>query len=290
MKVIDTVGGMRSYSAAQKREGQTLAFVPTMGYLHEGHLELVKVAKGLCDKVVVSVFVNPLQFGPNEDFARYPRDIERDKRLCEGSGVDAFFMPSADVMYPGGESVGTKVEVEGLSEKLCGKSRPGHFKGVTTVVTKLFNIVAPDKAVFGLKDYQQQLIIRRMVVDLNMDIEIVSVPTVREADGLAMSSRNKYLSTEERLAARAIPAALDAASLAFGEGDRKAGVIIEKMRKIMAKEPLVMVEYLHVCSPETLDDIEDIKGRALVAVAVKVGNTRLIDNRVLEDSGPRTNR
>ena len=297
MVVIETIKEMKTFSAAAKKSGQTIAFVPTMGALHDAHLDLVKRAKELSDVVVLSVFVNQAQFGPGEDFDAYPRVMELDRVKSKQAGVDVFFSPSAEEIYPEGFS--TVVEVDSdLTKGLCAESRPGHFKGVTTVVCKLFNIVKPDKAVFGLKDYQQQLIIRRMVADLDMDVEIVSAPIYREADGLAMSSRNKYLSVEQRRAARIIPAALARAKEFFmstddsgddsgdGHGEGSVAVMLEEVREVLKTEPLVEVEYVKLCDAETLSDIDDRAGelggdRVQLLLAVKIGSTRLIDNCML---------
>ncbi len=291
MVVIETIKEMKTFSAAAKKSGQTIAFVPTMGALHDAHLDLVKRAKELSDVVVLSVFVNPAQFGPGEDFDAYPRVMELDRVKSKQAGVDVFFSPSAEEIYPEGFS--TVVEVDSdLTKGLCAESRPGHFKGVTTVVCKLFNIVGPDKAVFGLKDYQQQLIIRRMVADLDMDVEIVSAPIYREADGLAMSSRNKYLSVEQREAARVIPLALMRAKKFFkaasGHGGVSAASILNEVKKILQAEPLVEVEYALLCDPLTLSEL-DVSGElneldgstAQLLIAVKIGSTRLIDNCML---------
>ena len=257
-----------------------IAFVPTMGYFHEGHLSLMREGRERGDVLVVSIFVNPTQFGPGEDFDRYPRDMERDLRMAEEVGVDVIFAPTVEEMYP--EGYQTYVEVEKVTQHLCGLSRPGHFRGVTTVVTKLFNIVKPHVALFGQKDYQQLITIERMVKDLNMDVEIVGMPTVREEDGLAASSRNVYLSPEERKAALSLYRSLRRAEELFSEGVRESQRILEEVRGVLEAEPLVKIDYVHVCDPETLEDIEGPIGeRALVAVAAKVGTTRLIDNTLL---------
>ena len=272
--------------------GKTVILVPTMGALHAGHMALIEKACLLAPVerrlVVLSVFVNPTQFGPGEDLANYPRSLSADKRLAEAAGVDIFFNPKAEDMYP--EGFMTTVEVDGeLSERLCGASRPGHFEGVATIVTKLFDIVRPAKAVFGLKDYQQLLIIRRLNEDLNLGVDIVGVETVREADGLAMSSRNSYLSVEERRAALVVPRAIDMApelvrdlpkGLSEG-GEASATLIKEKLLKTIEKEPLVVVEYLELCDPLTLAPVESVPRGTLLAIAVRVGGTRLIDNRIL---------
>ncbi|MGB9826446.1 MAG: pantoate--beta-alanine ligase, partial [Desulfofundulus sp.] len=251
----------------------------TMGYFHEGHLTLMRRAKEACDVVVVSIFVNPLQFGPREDYDRYPRDLERDVSLARGAGVAAIFHPSVEEMYPPGFA--THVDVEGLTACLCGLSRPGHFRGVATVVTKLFNIVSPDKAFFGQKDAQQVLVIRRLVEDLNMDLEIVTVPTVREEDGLAMSSRNVYLSPEERRAAVVLPRSLEAARRAYESGERDAGRLVELVRGMISAEPRARIDYVDIRSIPNLEPVSRIDRPALLALAVHFGSTRLIDNTVL---------
>ncbi len=257
----------------------TVGFVPTMGYLHEGHLSLIRRARQECDHVVVSIFVNPTQFGPNEDLARYPRDLERDLRLIEPLGVDVVWMPTAEVMYPKGYQ--TWVEVEAMTRPLEGAMRPGHFRGVTTVVAKLFNAVQPHKAYFGQKDAQQAAVIRRMTLDLNFPIEIVVCPTVREADGLAMSSRNVYLTDEQRRAATVLFRALSAAKELYESGERDAEKIRERMRTVLAAEPLAEVQYVSCADYDTLEELTEIKGKALLSMAVFIGKTRLIDNIVL---------
>ena len=280
MEVIKSPSEMQQRASAWRREGKVIAFVPTMGYFHEGHLSLMREGRERGDVLVVSIFVNPTQFGPGEDFDRYPRDMERDLRMAEEVGVDVIFAPTVEEMYP--EGYQTYVEVEKVTKYLCGLSRPGHFRGVTTVVTKLFNIVKPHVALFGQKDYQQLITIQRMVKDLNMDVEIVGMPTVREEDGLAASSRNVYLSPEERKAALSLHRSLRRAEELFSEGVRESQRILEEVKKVLEAEPLVKIDYVHVCDPETLEDIEGPIGeRALVAVAAKVGITRLIDNTLL---------
>jgi pantoate--beta-alanine ligase len=257
-----------------------------MGFLHDGHRELLRIGKREArgGRLVLSIFVNPAQFGPREDYRAYPRDMGRDLSIAGEEGVDAVFAPKAEEMYPAGYE--TYVEVEGLSKYLCGRSRPGHFRGVATVVLKLFNVVMPHAAVFGKKDYQQLTIIKRMAKDLDLDIGIVGVETVREPDGLAMSSRNSYLGAAERQAASVIPRALFEAEALFSAGVRDGAEIRDKMKKIIEKEPLAVVEYIEVCDPDTLEDLSRITGSALVALAVRVGKARLIDNRVLKGQGP----
>ncbi|KUK36609.1 MAG: Pantothenate synthetase [Thermacetogenium phaeum] len=281
MEVIQEVKRMQEIAFDLRRTGKIVGFVPTMGYLHEGHLSLVRAARRDCDLVVVSIFVNPLQFGPREDFASYPRDLERDLRLAEAEGVDYVFVPSAEEMYPQGFS--TYVEVTGeLTEKMCGRSRPGHFRGVTTVVMKLFQLVQPTKAYFGQKDAQQALVIKRMVEDLNVPVEIITCPIVREEDGLAMSSRNVYLTPEERKLALALPKALTVGKELIEKGERDPQKVREKILEILQSSPGVRVDYVEVCNGENLADLEELKGPILLAAAVWVGKARLIDNIYLE--------
>lgn len=250
-----------------------------MGYFHEGHLSLMKEARRLADEVVVSIYVNPTQFGPKEDFSKYPRDFERDARMAESVGVDVIFFPANEDMYPAGYQ--TYVEVEQVTKNLCGVSRPGHFRGVTTVCCKLFNIVKPHSAVFGKKDFQQLAAIRRMVIDLNQDLEIVGMPTFREPDGLAMSSRNVYLSPEERASALSLVGSLKRAQKLYAAGERKAGVIISQAQGLISSAPFTDIDYVKICDTATLEDVEDIRGEVVMALAVRVGKTRLIDNSVL---------
>jgi pantoate--beta-alanine ligase len=258
----------------------SVGLVPTMGYLHEGHLSLARRARADNDHVVASIFVNPTQFGPKEDYQRYPRDPDRDLRLLEAEGADVVFIPSAEEMYPVGYD--TWVEVgPSLTERLEGTARPGHLRGVTTVVAKLFEIVRPQRAYFGQKDAQQLAVIRRMAADLNMDVEVVGLPTMREADGLAMSSRNAYLSREERRAAIVLWRSLCRAEELFDAGERRAETIRQEMRAVLAKEPLAQVEYVSVAATDTLEELDSIAGLALVSLAVRLGRTRLIDNIVL---------
>ncbi len=270
---------MRWAGREARRAGKRLGFVPTMGALHEGHLSLVRAAKSACDVVAVSIFVNPLQFGPTEDLAKYPRTFERDSGLLEKEAVDIVFAPTAAEMYPT-EAV-TYVTVEGLSEKLCGSSRPGHFRGVTTVVAKLFHIVEPDKAFFGQKDAAQSAIIRRMVQDLNLPIEIVVCPIVREPDGLAMSSRNAYLKPLERKSALVLYRSLMEIKNRFDRGERSAANLIAVGKQLLSKEASVRPDYLEIVDPSTLDPMTSLNKPALVAAAAVVGTTRLIDNIVL---------
>jgi pantoate--beta-alanine ligase len=256
-----------------------VGFVPTMGYLHEGHISLVKAAKAECASVIASIFVNPTQFGPSEDLAKYPRDLPRDLALLEAAGVNLVWTPTTEVMYPAGFQ--TWVEVEGLTRRLEGEVRPGHFRGVATVVTKLFNAVNPDKAYFGQKDAQQAAVIRQMTRDLNLPVEIVICATLREVDGLAKSSRNIYLSTEERQAARIIFRALSAAKSAFDSGERQAERLRSLVQETIATEPLARMQYVSCADYETLEELDTLHGRALLSTAVFVGKTRLIDNFVM---------
>ena len=279
MEIHSTIDAMRAASRAARLTGLRVGLVPTMGALHEGHLSLVRTAKQQCDAVIVSIFVNPLQFGPSEDLAKYPRRFERDCELLRKEEVDFVFAPSVEEMYP--DKAVTYVTVEGLSEKLCGRSRPGHFRGVTTVVSKLFHIIEPDLAFFGQKDAAQAAIIRRMVRDLNVPVEIIVCPIVREADGLAMSSRNVYLSPQERKSALTLYRALQEIQKSFEQGERKPPQLIEAGERVLAQEPGVRLDYLEIVDPDTLDPVKEIQQTALVAVAAFIGTTRLIDNIVL---------
>jgi pantoate--beta-alanine ligase len=279
MQIIESISAMRRWSADERRQHRRIALVPTMGYLHEGHLALVRDAKERGDRVVVSIFVNPMQFSPSEDFAAYPRDLERDRRLLENEDLDAHFLPSTEEMCPAGAQ--TRVEVEKLSLPLCGAARPDHFRGVATVVAKLFNIVQPQVAIFGEKDYQQLQVIRRMVRDLSMDVEVVGHPIVRDPDGLAMSSRNAYLTAEERRAALCLSRSLCKAERFLRRGETSASALLGLVHAELAKEPLAEIEYVKLCDPETLDEVERVEDAALLALAVRFGRARLIDNRVL---------
>jgi pantoate--beta-alanine ligase len=278
MKVIPTVAGFKE--ARRKIQG-TVGFVPTMGYLHEGHLFLARRAKAENDVSVVSIFVNPIQFGPKEDFARYPRDPERDLALLEKERTDLVLMPPVEEMYPPG--ISTWVDVENVTKTLEGAARPGHFRGVATVVAKLFNIVEPSKAYFGQKDAQQVVVIQKMVTDLNMNLEVVVVPTQREPDGLAMSSRNVYLNPQERQAAVVLWRSMNLAQGLWQKGERDAEKIRNEMVALIRKEPLARIDYVSMADPKTLDELSRIKGSALVSMAVYVGKTRLIDNMTLAD-------
>lgn len=273
---IETIAEMRKHLAGWRRAGRSIGLVPTMGYFHRGHLSLMERARRENDRVVVSLFVNPTQFGPGEDFERYPRDPDRDRALAEAAGVDAIFSPSPGEMYPQGFQ--TYVEVTELSQGLCGASRPGHFRGVATVVTKLFNIVQPDRAYFGEKDAQQLRVVKRMVRDLNLPVEIIPVATVREPDGLAMSSRNTYLSPEERRAALVLSKSLFYARERVEGGECDVCRLKAEMREIISREPLVDLEYLEFRDSENLQPVSAVKGEVLIALAARVGKTRLIDN------------
>lgn len=279
MKIITSISDMHKVSLALKGEGRTIGFVPTMGALHKGHVTLIDKAKRESNKVVLSIFVNPIQFAPGEDYHSYPRDKERDEIMASQSGVDVLFLPLADEMYPDGYE--TFVNVEGITELLCGKFRHGHFKGVATVVLKLFNIVMPDRAYFGEKDYQQMLVIKRMVNDLNLNIDIINMPTVREEDGLAMSSRNTYLDSRERTSAVSLYKALKISEDMVKNGERDTMKIINEMERIIRSETAAKIDYISICDPDTLKDIKTINGRALAALSVRIGNTRLIDNCML---------
>ena len=276
MKVVETIAAMK---AERGKLAGSVGFVPTMGYLHEGHLALVRHARTETLTVIASIFVNPTQFGPQEDFATYPRDPERDLALLEKENVGVVFMPSAQEMYPQGFS--SSVAVEGITERLEGKPRPGHFMGVTTVVAKLFNIVQPDRAYFGQKDAQQLAVIRKMVSDLNMNLEIVAVPTVREPDGLAMSSRNTYLTLEERKAAPVLWKALCLARGHWENGEKDVTRLRQEMTTLIEREPFAQIEYVSIADPDTLEELEKVDSQALVSLAVRIGGTRLIDNTML---------
>lgn len=284
MDIISRVADIRWRAAAARKAGQTVGLVPTMGYLHEGHLSLIRAARTAHDLVVVSIFVNPLQFGPQEDYATYPRDLDRDGQLAAGAGADVVFAPAVAEMYPGGpEGMQTFVEVGGVSERLCGASRPGHFRGVATIVSKLFNIVSPDTAYFGQKDAQQVAVIRQMVADLNMNVGITAVPIVREEDGLALSSRNVYLNPAERQAALVLSRSLKLAADRLAAGERNAGAIRRMMVEYIECEPLAMIDYVSLSDPITLGELGIVGRSALVALAVRIGKTRLIDNLLWEE-------
>ncbi|HNF35033.1 MAG TPA: pantoate--beta-alanine ligase [Anaerolineales bacterium] len=276
---MKTIISLDELKAARLSFNGTVGLVPTMGYLHEGHLSLIRRAKAECDHVVVSIFVNPTQFGANEDLAKYPRDLERDLSLIEPFGVDLVWTPTPEIMYPTGYQ--TWVEVEAMTRPLEGAMRPTHFKGVTTVVAKLFNATQAHKAYFGQKDAQQVAVIRQMVWDLNFPLEVVVCSTVREADGLAMSSRNKYLEGESRQAATILFRALTAAKEMYQTGERDAEVLREKMKEVLGTEPLAQVQYVSCADYNTLEELDVVKGKTLLSMAVLIGKTRLIDNFVL---------
>jgi pantoate--beta-alanine ligase len=279
MEVVKEITKMKEISKIWKKEGYKISFVPTMGFLHEAHLSLVRKAKELGDKTVVSIFVNPLQFGPKEDFKEYPRDLERDLALLEKEEVDVVFVPKTEEMYP--SDFQTYVEVTKLTTGLCGAFRPGHFKGVTTVVLKLFNIINPDIAIFGEKDYQQLQVVRQMVKDLNLDIEIIAHPTVREKDGLAMSSRNIYLSSEERESASTLYKALLLAQELIKDGERNSQNLKKKLEDFIHSFPFTKVQYIEFVDPLTLEPVEKIEKPVVCALAVFVGKARLIDNMLI---------
>ena len=279
IEIIHTAKEMQARSDRNRREGKTIVFVPTMGYLHEGHLSLMRTGLKHGDDLVVSIFVNPTQFGPGEDLDAYPRDMDRDLELARKEGVAAVFAPHAKEIYSRGYQ--TYVALKKLPGHLCGISRPIHFRGVATVCTKLFNIVKPHVAVFGRKDYQQLLVIRRMVQDLNFDITIIGAPIVRESDGLAMSSRNTYLTPEQRISALTLYTSLQNARGRVESGEKDAAEIIAAASELIMSRPETAIDYIAVCDPETLDDVTTIEQPVLMALAVKVGTTRLIDNMIL---------
>ena len=279
MHVVNTIKDVRQAVASARADGRKIGFVPTMGALHDGHISLIERAVADCDFVVVSIFVNPTQFAPDEDFDKYPRDLDSDSAICQKTGADLIFAPSAAEMYPR-ENI-TWVDVEKITERLCGKFRQGHFRGVTTVCAKLFNIVCPDAAFFGQKDAQQSIVIKRMVSDMNMPLEIVVCPTVRQEDGLALSSRNKYLTASQRKDALLISEALKACDEQILGGQRDCRTLIEQMKKILSGGDIEL-EYLGIVDIETLDSIASIESNALVAIAAYVGKTRLIDNFIVD--------
>ena len=280
MIIVNTVNEVREQVKAWKAQGLKVGFVPTMGYLHEGHESLIKKASEENDRVVVSIFVNPIQFGPKEDLASYPRDLDRDSKVCERAGANLIFHPENEEMYH--EDFCTFVDMNGLTKELCGKSRPIHFRGVCTVVNKLFNIVSPHKAYFGQKDAQQLAVIKRMVRDLNIDVEIVGCPIVREEDGLSKSSRNTYLSTEERQAATILNKSLVKAKELIALGERNADKVIKTIEEIIALEPLAKIDYIQIVDSLSIEPVEVLEKSVLVAIAVFIGKTRLIDNFTFE--------
>jgi pantoate--beta-alanine ligase len=280
MKVLKTIDEMKTWSRKVRQDRKTLGLVPTMGYLHEGHLSLARQSMSTCDRTVVSIFVNPKQFGPNEDLDTYPRELEADRRQLERLGVDALFLPTADDMYPKGFQ--TYVHVEEITDQLCGKSRRKFFRGVTTIVLKLFHIVQPHSAFFGEKDRQQLEVIRKMADDLNLDVEIIGLPIIREPDGLAMSSRNKYLGKAERKTAQSLHEALQQAQQLVAQGESSVATLRSRMRTIIEREGQAQVDYISVCDPQHFEELEEIQGKAMIALAVHVGKARLIDNCLIE--------
>jgi pantoate--beta-alanine ligase len=282
MKIIERAGEMQQYAETLRNSGKKIVFVPTMGYLHKGHLSLMEEGRKLGDCLVTSIYVNPTQFGPTEDLAKYPRDFDRDESLCRGVGVDVIFYPGDREMYP--EHYQTYVNLEGVTNNLCGLSRPGHFRGVATVCAKLFNIVKPYIAVFGKKDFQQLVVIKRMVEDLNMDLEILGMSTVREKDGLAMSSRNTYLKPEEREAALSLSRSLKMAKKLYEGGEKDAGKIIGEVTRFISRHPKAKIDYVKICDTTTMKDVERLQGKEVIALAVRVGVARLIDNYVFGDA------
>ncbi|NIM58924.1 MAG: pantoate--beta-alanine ligase [Candidatus Aminicenantes bacterium] len=279
MKVIKKIDEVRRVISGIKSQGKSVGFVPTMGYLHEGHLSLVRESIRIADVTVVSIFVNPAQFGPREDFDEYPRDLDRDSEVLKKQGVDYLFVPEADEIYPQGYK--TYVEVHDLQDKLCGRSRPGHFRGVCTVVLKLFNIIDPDISFFGQKDYQQAVILKRMAKELNLEVKIDVMPIIREGDGLALSSRNKYLTQEERKAALVLSRSLEEAKSMVGKGQTNSATIIKEMKEMIGRESLAKIDYVEIVDAENLDPVARVEKEALAAVAVFIGKVRLIDNIIL---------
>jgi len=278
MKIISSIREMQVFSESARNSGQKISFVPTMGYFHDGHLSLMREGRQRADCLAISIYVNPTQFGPSEDFEKYPRDFERDKGLAEGVGVDVIFYPEDKEMYP--EHYQTYVNVDNVTQNLCGMSRPGHFRGVTTVCAKLFNIVKPHSAIFGKKDFQQLVAIKRMVIDLNMDLDIIGMPIVREPDGLAMSSRNVYLKTDEREGALSLSRSLNIAKEMYDRGERDVAAILAQVRKYIERHPHTNIDYAKICDTTTLKDIGHIEGESVLALAVKINKTRLLDNYV----------
>jgi pantoate--beta-alanine ligase len=282
MRIIKSAKEMQSFSETLRNQGKRIAFVPTMGYFHEGHLNLMREGRQRGDRVVISIYVNPTQFGPNEDFEQYPRDFERDLTMAESVGVDVIYYPSNQEMYP--PNYQTYITVEGVTDNLCGLSRPGHFRGVATVCAKLFNAVKPHIAIFGKKDFQQLTTIKRMVQDLNLDLEIIGMATTREPDGLAMSSRNIYLSAEERKSALSLSRSLKMAKQLYEQGERDAAVIVGKIKRQIESNPYTRIDYVQICDTTTMKDVARLEGECVVALAVRVGKTRLIDNYVFGET------
>jgi pantoate--beta-alanine ligase len=279
MEIINDIATVQSSCLQARQDGKRIAFVPTMGFLHEGHLSLMREGRARGDLLVASIFVNPTQFGPKEDLAAYPRDLERDAELARENGVDILFHPTPETMYPKGYK--TYVNVEGLTRTLCGESRPGHFRGVTTVVCKLFNIVQPHVALFGRKDFQQLTVLRRMVADLNLPVEVVGLPTVREKDGLAMSSRNVYLSTEQRKQALSLVDALRQAGVAARHGELHPRRLVGLVRERISREPDTEIDYIKICDGDTLESVDRVDANSVLLLAVRIGSTRLIDNNYI---------
>jgi len=279
MRIVSNIRRMWRIADEARAAGKRIGLVPTMGYFHEGHLSLMRTARKECDLLVVSIFVNPTQFGPDEDLAAYPRDVERDCRDAEAVGADIVFIPTADEIYPAGYQ--TDVTVNKVTRNLCGVDRPVHFRGVATVVTKLFNIVKPHMAIFGEKDFQQLATIKRLAKDLSFDVEIVGGPTIRETDGLAMSSRNAYIRPEERETALCLSRSLAIAKEMVDTGERRSERILQAVRSHIESKEQAEIDYIKICSTETIEDIEEIDGEGLLAIAVKIGKARLIDNCVL---------
>lgn len=279
MKVINSISEMQKVANELRLKGRSLSFVPTMGFLHAGHLSLMRLAREKADVLIVSIFVNPTQFEPGEDFDRYPRDIEQDEQLCEQELVDILFYPEKDLMYP--DDFNTFIITKNLSNRLCGVTRPVHFRGVTTIVAKLFNIVKPHFAVFGQKDAQQALILRRMVIDLNFDIELIIAPIIREPDGLAMSSRNQYLNEDERQDALVLSQALNIAEKMIASGKKNSKTIKAEMMRMIHSAPLVNLDYLEIVDYNSLEPVDRIGGNTLIAIAAIIGSTRLIDNIIV---------
>ena len=278
MMIIQHVKEMQDYAESLRNKGERISFVPTMGYLHDGHVSLMKEAKRRGDYLIISIYVNPVQFIAGEDFEKYPRDMARDEKIAGAAEVDVIFSPAHAEMYP--EQYQTYVTAEEVTRNLCGISRPGHFRGVTTVCAKLFHIVKPHVAVFGKKDFQQLVAIRRMVDDLNMDIEIIGMPTARETDGLAMSSRNVYIKANERASALSLSRSLAMAGELYAQGERDAGMILSRIRAYIEGHPYTRIDYAKICNTKTLEDVERLAGEEVLALAVMVGSTRLIDNYV----------
>jgi len=279
MEIIKKIELMQELSDKWRSDGHIISCVPTMGFLHQGHIELLRVGRDKGDRLIMTIFVNPTQFGPQEDYEKYPRDTEGDLTKARSAGVDVVFMPTVEEMYPDGFQ--STVTVDIITQYLCGKARPGHFAGVTIVVAKLFNITKPHLAIFGEKDYQQLAVIRQMVRDLNMNIDIIGVPTVRERDGLAMSSRNKYLSSEERLSALSLKKGLDLAKAMVKNGEKDSATIKNVVKELILTHPFTEIDYVTICDPEKLTDMETVDGPSLLALAVKVGKARLIDNSII---------